>query len=755
MTTDTVAIGKRPIRHDGVDKVTGRAQYGNDVKLAGTLYAHMLRSAHAHARILSIDTSAAGKLPGVQAVVTSADMPDLSKNTEVINDGEGEGGGLAYMSQNMLARGKVLYHGHAIAAVAATSASIAEEACKLIKVDYEILPPLLSTCDAMKDDAPIIHAEMRTEEAGKLGDKPSNVAKHMQLKKGDMDAGFAEADVVVEREFFTKMVHQGYIEPHATTVLWKQDGTLSIWASTQSPWGVRREVSELLQVPQGKIKVTPTEIGGGFGGKLDVYLEPVAAILSKKAGYKPVKMAMSRADVLMATGPTSGGWIKVKMGVKKNGEITAAQAWMEYEAGAFPGSPVGAGMGVIFGPYRLPNVQIDGYDVIVNKPKTMAYRAPGGTNAAYASESVVDELAEKIGMDPLRLRQLNGAKEGDRRVDGPTFQRVGYLETVQAAINSPHYEDGLAAAPATNIKVGRGVASGFWFNWGGKSSCNAAVNPDGSITLSEGSADIGGTRTSISMQLAEVLGIGVENIKPAVVDTDSVGYNDATGGSRTTFGSGLAAFEVGTKIKQIMIERAAKYWEIDAKDVTLVRGVFKNHSKQMTFAELAAKLDETGGQVVASAATDGKGGAPAFGTHVVDVAVDTETGKVQILRYTAVQDVGHAIYPPYVEGQIQGGVSQGVGWALHEEYFYNDKGLLLNASLLDYRMPTALDLPMIETILVEVASPNHPYGVRGVGEVPIVPPAAAVANAIHNAIGVRVTNLPMSPGEVLRALGKI
>jgi CO/xanthine dehydrogenase Mo-binding subunit len=438
------------------------------------------------------------------------------------------------------------------------------------------------------------------------------------------------------------------------------------------------------------------------------------------------------------------------MGVKKDGTITAAEAWMAYEAGAFPGSPIGAGTMCIFAPYRIPNVLIDGFDVVVNKPKTSAYRAPGATNASFASETVIDEICERLSIDPLDFRLKNGAKEGDRRADGPTYPRIGCIETVQAAKSHSHYK-----APLGGPNRGRGVASGFWFNVGLKSSCSIAVNSDGTVSLVEGSTDLAGTRTAISMQAAEVLGIGVEDVIPTVADTDSVGYTDVTGGSRVTFATGWAAYEAARDVERQMMERAAQIWDIPADQVTRSNGLFQSKgepSKKFTFEELAAKLNETGGTIVGRATVDPKGVGGAFATHIVDVEVDPETGKVEILRYTAVQDVGKAIHPSYTEGQIQGGAVQGIGWALNEEYFYNEDGRLANASLLDYRMPTALDLPMIDAVLVEVPNPGHPFGVRGVGEVPIVPPPAAIANAIYRAVGVRMNVLPMSPGNVLKAI---
>lgn len=759
MTQAYKVIGTRPLRHDATDKVTGRAVYGADVQLPGLLHGRVLRSPHAHARIRSIDTRKAAALPGVMAIATSDDLPDAGDKIADLGEGAIV---LRHLSNNVLAQGKVLYKGHAVAAVAATSAHVAEEAVGLIDVQYEPLPPVVDVLSAMKEGAPLLHEDLVTESMGKKADKPSNVAKHFQFKLGDPAKGFTQAKVVVEREFNTATVHQGYIEPHNATAQFNADGTVTIWCSTQGAFTVRAQVSELLRLPVSRIRVVPMEIGGGFGGKIRVYLEPVAAILSKKAG-RPVKVTMSRADVFEGTGPTPASYIRVKLGADAAGRLTAAEAYMAYEAGAYPGSPVGAGAMCIFACYDIPNVVIDGYDVVVNKPATSAYRAPGATNASFAAETVIDELCEKLKIDPLDFRLKNGAREGTRRADGPVYPRIGYLETVEAAKRHAHYTAPLAhaaqtvanSAPASSIKRGRGVASGFWFNIGFKSSATASVNADGTVSLVQGSTDIGGTRTSVAMQLAEVLGIRAEEVRPVVGDTDSIGYTDVTGGSRVTFATGWAAYEAAQDIKRQLIVRAAQIWEVQPEAVTYTDGVLQSQSdksKRLTFKEIAAKLYATGGTIVGRASVDPTGVGGGVATHIVDVEVDEETGKVSIARYTAVQDVGKAIHPSYVEGQIQGGTVQGIGWALNEEYVYNEKGVMTNASFLDYRLPTSLDLPMIDAVMVEVPNPGHPYGVRGVGEVPIVPPPAAIANAIYQAVGVRMRVLPMSPGRVLKEI---
>ncbi len=739
-------IGTRPVRHDGVDKVTGKAVYTDDLHLPNMVFGAFVRSPHAHARIVSIDTSEAEKMPGVLATCTSADLPDPWDKVENLGEGCVN---YAHLSGNVLARKKVLYKGHAVAAVAATTTYLAEEAARRIRVEYEPLPATTWVLDAMRDDAPLLHDNLITSSLDNQPAQPSNIANHIRFEKGDIEAGFAAADVVIEREFKTATVHQGYIEPHVSVALWNEDGRLKVWTATQGAFVVRQQMAELLKIPVSQITVVPCEIGGGFGGKISVYEQPVAAVLSRKCG-RPVKIAMRRDEVFEATGPTPGSFMRVKLGATKDGKLTAGQAWLAFDAGAFPGGVIGPGCMCVFSCYDLPHAFVDGFDVVLNKPKTQAYRAPGSTHVAFATESVIDELAVLLKIDPIVFRLKNAAQEGVRRVDGPVYPRVGLVECLQAIQNSEHWK-----SPLTGSNRGRGVACGFWFNAGLKSSVAANVNADGTVTLVEGSTDIGGTRTSLAMQLAETLGIAAEDVIPQVVDTDSVGFTDVTGGSRVTFATGLAAYEAGLDIQRQMIQRAALIWECDPQDIKVADGVYQGHGKSLPFKELAAKADHLGAAIVGRAAVNPQGSTNAFAAHVVDVEVDPETGKVTILRYTSCQDAGTAIHPSYVEGQMQGGSVQGIGWALNEEYFYDDQGHMRNASFLDYRMPTCYDLPMIETIIVEVPNPDHPYGVRGVGEVSIVPPPPAIASAICRATGVRMCELPMSPPAVWKAMRSV
>lgn len=747
---DLSVLGTRPIRPDGMDKVTGRALYGADISMPGILYGKVLRSPHPHARIRNIDTTKAEALPGVRSVVTAADFPILEDRPLDYSEIRGSARMLA---ENVMGRKKALYAGHAIAAVAANSPHEAEEALAKIEVDYEVLPTVLTLEDAMKDGAPLLHEDLTTRSISAFMEKggdtrePSNVSFHMRFQNGDFEAALKESDVVVEREYTTQSVHQGYIEPHASTAWWGPDDHITIWTSTQGPFSVRSETALILGVPEGKVKVIPLEIGGGFGGKLDTYLDPVAAALSHKSGH-PVKIVMTRKEVFEGSGPTSATKVKVKLGAKSSGKILAAHVEQVFEAGAFPGSPVGEGSMTGLAPYNIENMIVDGYDVVCNKQKVAAYRAPGAPISAFAVESAMDELALALKLGPLELREENLAHTGDRMPSGKPHENFGGDELIATMKNHPGYSAPLGP------NQGRGVAVGYWFNATMQSSATINVNTDGTISLLTGSVDIGGTRAAVSMQAAEVLGLSADDVQPTVVDTDSIGWTGTTGGSRTAVDTGRAAIEAAEMVKSEMISRAALLWEIDPVDITFDSGIFVNAKSgdRISFKDLAGLQMKLGGVISVSATSKGRKVSPAFAGNIVDVEVDPETGKVQILRYTVFQDCGRAAHPSYVEGQMQGGSVQGIGWALNEEYYFSEDGHLANSSFLDYRMPTALDVPAIETVILETPGDAHPFGMRGVGEVSIVPPMAAMANAVSAATGVRLANLPMSPGSIVKAI---
>jgi CO/xanthine dehydrogenase Mo-binding subunit len=741
-------VGTRTIRPDGVDKVTGRARFGADFNLPGQLVGRVLRSPHPHARILSIDTSKAEALPGVKAVVTRDDFPD--QPSEFIPAGEMM---MNYRDvvRNVMAREKALYEGHPVAAVAATSVAIARRALKLIEVKYEVLPHVIDVLEAMRPDAPLLHEDLYTAGVEPKPDKPSNIAKRLEIVLGDIEAGFQKADVIVEREFKTQPVHQGYIEPHAALASVSEDGSAELWCTTQGHFIVRAHCARLLGMDIGRIRVTASEIGGGFGGKTTIYLEPLALALSKKA-KRPVKMVMSREEVFKSSGPTSGAVVRVKIGATKDGRITAGFAELKYQAGAFQGSPVQPGVMCAYAPYDIENVKVIGYDVVSNRPKVAAYRAPGAPISEYAVESVVDELAKKLDIDPIDFRMQNAAHEGTKAAYGPKFGPIGLEETLNAIKKTEHWN-----APLRKWQ-GRGVASGFWFNIGGETCASLTVNEDGTVSLMAGTPDIGGLRASLAMVAADELGVPYDKVRPIIGDTGSLGFTFLTGGSRSAFSGSMAVVEAAKQIKADLCARAAKLWDVKPEQVEFESGHVKHKDdatgkfKPMSIADFAKLAGKTGGPIGGYGRINAQGAGPSLGTHLVDLEVDPETGRVTILRYTVAQDAGRAIHPSYVEGQYQGGAAQGIGWALNEEYVYGADGKLQNAGFLDYRMPVASDLPMIDAIVVEVPNPRHPYGVRGVGETPIVPPLAAVANAMEQATGIRFTELPMSPPKVLKAL---
>jgi CO/xanthine dehydrogenase Mo-binding subunit len=732
-------VGTRPNRPDGLDKVTGRARYGADATLPGMLWAAVVRSPHAHAKIVKIDATKALALDGVKAVVTRADLP-TGLTGEDLN-----------LQENTLAGEKALYDGHAVAAVAATSKLLAEEAARLVEVTYEVLPHVIDVDDAMAPGAPVIR-EGAADHTVAEGMHP-NVVRQMDFGHGDLKAGFAAADLVREGRYKTEATHQGYIEPHACLGQLGADGKGEMWVCTQGQWYIRRMCAAVLGIEASGLRVTPSEIGGGFGGKTTIFMEPLALALSRKAGGRPVKLVMSRSDVLRATGPTASASMDVKLGLKKDGTITAAEVRFRMQGGPFVGaSPVHEALSCALACYDVAAVHHEGFEVLANRPKAAAYRAPGSPMAAFAVESLLDEMCRELGLDPLAVRLKNAAREGTKASFGPTFNRIGLVETLQATMAHPNLSVPLGP------NQGRGVASGFWFNHGGETSVSLAIGEDGTVTVSVGTPDIGGSRASLAMMTAETLGIPYEDVRVNIVETGALGVNEPTHGSRATFASGLAAVEAAKQAIRQMCARAAADWGIDAEAVewrdgaAMPAGPNAGKFPPMTIAEIGAKMGSTGGPISGHHEVTAGGVGASFGAHVVDVEVDPETGRTTILRYLVVQDAGRAIHPAYVEGQYQGGAAQGIGWALNEAYIYGKDGRLQNTVFLDYRIPVASDLPMIDTVIVEVPNPGHPYGVRGVGETGITPPLPAIANAIHAAAGVRLRELPMTPPKILAAI---
>lgn len=749
-TMDTY-IGKSVEKVDALDRVTGKASFGADIHLPGMLHGKVLRSPHPHARIKKIDTEKALALSGVEAVITANDLPPIDRV-------EGTVGGellvsLLDLRKMTIAHDKALYDGHSIAAVAATTPEIAAQALDLIEVDYEILPTVEDAINAMEPSASLLHEDLYTKTLGERSNKPSNIAMYTESNRGSLDEGLANADLIHETTYSTKMVHQGYLEP-TTAVAWVQaDGKATIWSSTQGTFGIRRSLAQLLEFPLHKINVIPMEVGGAFGGKIYAILEPLAMLLSDKT-RRPVKMVMSRAEVFRATGPGSPMHATIKTGTKKDGTLTACYAKIIMDAGAFPGSPIGGASVVSFGPYKVDNLKIEGYDVVTNKPRVQAYRAPGGTPIAFAVESHLDEVAEKLGIDPLDFRMINAAEEGDRGTNDQPYNRIGVKDVLKRISAHPCWKTPLDMG----THRGRGLALGYWQGATLTSSASIIVNSDGTITMLSGQVDLTGTRTTMQQIVAQEMQVPIENVTVRVGDTESTTYTDLSAGSRTGYSLGAAAHAACKDAISHLKIHAATQFEVDPADIEYTQGKFwvrENSEQNVTLAALAQNSTRRASGPISGYGTVTRlQAAHQFAGHVVDVEVDIETGKVSILRYTTFQDVGKAINPVQVEGQMQGGAVQGIGWALTEYYHYKD-GVLKNPTLLDYRIPTSLDIPMIDTEIIEVPASDGPYGVRGVGEVPIVPPAAALANAIYRATGTRMYSLPMTPEEVFKATRKL
>jgi len=732
-------VGTRPIRPDGIEKVTGKAVYGPDFVAPGMLYGAMLRSPHPHARIRGIDTRKAEALPGVKAVITGADFPDVASAT--VAGGESPTN-LKYAAAKCMAVGKAMFDGHPVAAVAAISPSVAEAALKLIEVDYEILPHVIDIEEALLPGAPILHEDVFTQGLPETPAQPSNASLRVAFGRGDAQKALAEAAAVYSGRFTLQPVHQGYIEPHACVASWQGDGQGQIWCSTQGHFAVRAMTAGILGIDIANIRVTPLEIGGGFGGKTTVYLEPVAMLLSRKAG-RPVRLAMQRSEVFRASGPAPGAVIDIRLGAKADGTLCGADIEFKYNGGAFPGAhEVYTGAMCALSCYNVPDADIVGWNVLTNIPTVHAYRAPGAPQIYFAVECAIDELARQLGIDPVEMRLKNVQRPGDADSRGMTLGEIGYVQTLEAARAHPHYKAPLGP------NQGRGIACGSWGNYGGPSTAAVSVAEDGSILVQEGNPDIGGSRASMAIMAAETLGVAYEKVRVTVADTSSIGFSMGTGGSRTTFATGKAVVQAAEAVIEILKQRAAQMWNADAAAVEWRDGAALLGDQRLSIAEISAKSGMTGGPISAEAAIHPGGFLPGFGVHICDLEIDPETGHTAVVRYTALQDVGRAIHPDYVEGQIQGGAVQGIGWALNEAYLYDRSGRLDNPGFLDYRMPVASDMPMIEAVMVEVPNPAHPYGVKGVGETPIVPPLGAVANAVRDATGMRINDLPLSPDRI-------
>jgi len=739
-------VGKRIPRIDALSKVTGTAVYSGDITLPGMLHGKVHRSPHAHAIIRRLDVTKAQALEGVMAVITASDVPGYKIRSPLL---------LAEMPH--LAQDKVVYAAQPVAVVAATSVEIAEKAVGLIEVEYEELPPVLDVLESMKPETPPIYPNLYTNFIARppsdKDSKPSNIAYHISINRGDLEAGFREADLILENTFRTQTVHHGYLEPFAAVASVDIGGKVTIWTQSQGVFIARQMIAEFLGLLPNRVNLVPVEIGGAFGGKSYLPLAPLCALLAMKTG-RPVRMEMSRDEVLRDGRPAPGSVTTIKMGVTKKGYITAASASFIYDAGAFPEmSHTMFVRGNTFSQYKIPNIKIEAFDVLTNTVPVTFYRAPSTPQSHFAIESQMDLVSRALGMDPLQLRIQNTTAEGDITPSGEILPRVGFKETLERMAEYLKQKGSLQGK-----NRGRGVASGFWHGAAGSWGAYVQVNTDGSVTLVIGVTDVSGSRTSIAQIVAEEFGIPMEAVSLVVGDTDTAPWASPSVGSQTIYSLSHAVYRACQDAKDQLRHMAALRLGVEASEIEFAKGlatVKGDTEKSVSLGSLARySVSFRGpGPIVGRGSIGGLPPAPSVAVHAVDVEVDKETGKVKVLSYAVAQDVGLAINPLSIEGQIQGAVTQGIGWALMEGYQF-DRGKVQNTTLLDYRMPTATDVPMIDTLLVEVGSSTGIYGLRHVGEPPMVATLAAIANAIHSATGVRLKTLPMTPEAILKSIKK-
>jgi xanthine dehydrogenase molybdenum-binding subunit len=742
-------VGKRLPRVDARERVTGEAVYPADLELPGMVHAKLLRSSHAHAHIRRIDTSRAQALKGVLAVVTAADFPELPVGA-TIPMGE-LGYDMWMVAQINLARHKVHWVGQPVAGVAAIDPHVAQAALALIEVDYEPLTPVLDIAAAMAPDAPILHEHVFTKGVEPRPRAPSNVCSRVVIARGDTARALGEAAATVQASVRVDTAHQGYLEPQVVVAQVDANGFATVWASTQGQFTAELMIARMLGLPQSKLKVVPLEIGGGFGGKISIHGEAVAVRLAQKC-RRPVKLVFTREEVLQGgSGPAAAALIDIAVGADGEGRLVAIDGTYRLDAGGLPGLSPSLVMQASAALYQCPNLNLQGYDIVTNKPRTEAYRGPVGIQAYFAMEQAMDALCQRLDLDPLEFRKRNASVTGSMMPIGTPFPAIGLTTILDQLGRHPCWTDPL---PKGRYPRGRGLALGYWRGTSMTSAAHITIAGDGRPMVTMGAVDLSGTRTTMAQVVAEEFGLPMEDIHIHTGDSKSVGYSDGAAGSRVARTTTAALVEACADALGQLRKRAAEKLQRRPEDLDYAAGRFHARDASgpaITLAELM-QATLTDGAVVGRGVSTKLPLGVEIGAHVCDVEVDTDTGLVTILRYTAFQDVGLALNPAAVEGQIEGSVVQGLGWALMEGFDYGPDGRLRNASLLDYRMPTALDVPKIDCVIVETPVPDVPYGVRGVGEVPIVPPAAAVANAIARATGVRLTHMPMTPERVLRAL---
>src|SRR2546421_5730742 len=745
-------VGRSLPRMDAPGKVTGTAIYAADFTLPGMLYGRVLRSRDPHGRLVRIDASRAARVRGVRVVLTAADVADVRYGGSV-------------KDEEVFARDRVRFAGQPLAAVAATSPEGAAAALEAIEVVLEPLPAIFDVAAALAPGAALVHEGWASYTALPILHRDGNVCNRARIVVGDVERGFAEADRIFEHRFVTRSVHQGYTEPRAAVAQWDSAGQVTVWSNTQLPFEIQSTLSEILQVAPSKVRVVVPGVGGGFGGKLRVGVEHFAALLARKTG-RAVKVMTTSEEELTAAYARQPAIVELKTGVTREGRLTAREGRLWFDTGAFAGSgpgvaPVATLM--LAGPYRIPNLLLEGYAVYTNKTNFGSFRAPSGPQANFAVESQMDIIADALGLDPLDFRLKNIVREGEGGPTGQVLTAVGLEECLRRAADAIGWRD-----RRPEVGRGKGIACGWWTTTGGSSGVYVKVNPDGTVALNTGAAEIGtAALTGAAQVLAEDLGVQMADINVVSADTLSTPFDFGAQGSRTAFAVGNACRAAVADLKRQILALASKHLGVEEHALALCEGGVAGEGKRATLGELARLSQASGGGLIAHGtfvapptAYDAKRveghvypafHSPSFHAHAVDLSVDQETGEITVHRYVVAQDVGFAMNPKYIEGQIEGGVAQGLGQALSEEIVY-EGGRVLNANLTDYKMPTAVDVPRIDTILVQHPSLVGPYGAKGVGEPPNIEPPAAVANAVASATGVRITSLPITAEKVALAL---
>jgi CO/xanthine dehydrogenase Mo-binding subunit len=749
--TTTTAIGRWVRREDGAPKVTGRTVYTGDLKLPGMLHARPVLSPYAHARITRIDAEAARAVPGVVGVYTAGDLPLVPPE------------GLT-RSREPLALDRAFFDGQPVAVVVAESEQAAEDAAGLVTVEYEEIEAAVDPQAALHDTRALVHPKekmgMREDAGAHAGvggatekvERPVNAAAAERYHRGDVEAGFREADAVVERTYRTSWVHQSYLEPQSSVAAPDGTGGLTIYTSTQAAYFTRAEVAAALGIPQHRVKVVTMEVGGGFGAKYAL-IDPLVAALAWKIG-RPVRLVYTRNEEFLAANPAPATVMHVKTGAKRDGTLTALQATVIVDTGAYPSSTAGILCTLLGGTYRFPNLLIDGYEVLTNKPGAGAYRAPGAPQACFAIEGQMDELARQLGLDPLEFRLKNAVVEGDPMPDGAQWPRIGTREVLEALRDHPVWRNHQHKGPGEGV----GMAFGGWPSATEPASAACRLNEDGSLTVVVGSSDISGTKTGMLLLAADAFGVSPDTINVVTADTDTAPYAGASGGSKITYTVGAAVSRAAAEARRQVLAIAADHLEVSPDDLDIVgdrvevRGAPGRGVSLQRIAQMSMGFGQKYEPVLGRGRVAPSASAPGFVAHLARVHVDEETGVVKVLDYVAVQDVGRTINPAGIEDQIRGGAAQGIGWALYESLSHDATGHLQTGTLMDYALPSAEKVPPITPVIVEVPSPEGPLGARGVGEPPVVPGAATIASAIADATGVHLTELPMTPERVLAAL---